>query len=76
MSELETNQQTADSICRDFRWQGIQFQPGDCVVLLDGSVVAVAPNLDQALQTLRTIEPDPGRGMLVEVRQPVLDVIR
>lgn len=76
MSELDKNQEIADSICRDFEWQGREFQPGECVALLDGVVVAFASNLDQALQTLRTIEPDPRRGMLVEVRKPIIDVIR
>lgn len=76
MNELEHNQQVADVICRDFEWQGRKFQLGDCVVLLEGEVVAVAPDLDQALQTLRDIEPDPRRGMLVEVRKPVFDVVR
>jgi hypothetical protein len=76
MNERERNQELADSICRDFRWQGREFQLGECVALLDGTVVAVASNLDQALEVLRNIEPDPGRGMLVEVRKPVVDVIR
>lgn len=76
MTELERNQHIADSICRNFEWQGREFQAGDCIVLVDGEVVAVASDLDQALDTLRTMEPDPRRGMLVEVRQPVVDVIR
>lgn len=76
MNELETNQQVADAICRDFKWQGRAFRPGECVALLDGAVVAVASDLDQALAALRKLEPDPRRGMLVEVREPVLDVIR
>jgi hypothetical protein len=76
MNELEKNQQIADFICRDFEWEGRQFQLGECVALLDGEVVAVASDLDQALQELREIEPDPRRGMLVEVRKPVVDVIR
>jgi hypothetical protein len=76
MNERERNQQIADSICRDFKWQGREFQAGECVALLDGAVVAVASELDQALKALRKIEPDPRRGMLVEVREPVIDVIR
>lgn len=76
MTELEKNQQIADSICRDFEWEGREFQLGDCVALLDGEVVAVASDLDLALQTLRKIEPHPQRGMLVEVRKPVVEVIR
>lgn len=76
MTEFEKNQQIADSICRDFEWQGRVFRPGECVGLLDGSVVAVTSNLDQALEALRNVEADPRRGMLVEVRKPVVDVIR
>ena len=76
MNELEKNQQIADAICRDFAWQGREFQPRECVALLDGEVVAVASDLDQALEALRKLEPDPRRGMLVEVRKPVVDVIR
>lgn len=76
MNELDRNQHIADLICRDFAWQGRDFQPGDCVALLDGVVIAVAPDLDQALQLLRNIDPDPRRGMLLEVRKPVVDVIR
>jgi hypothetical protein len=76
MNERERNQEIADSICRDFQWQGREFQPGECVALLDGTVVAVAPDLDRALAVLRNIDPDPRRGMLVEVRKPVVDVIR
>ena len=76
MNEIEKNQEAADSICRDFVWQGRGFQQGECVALLDGAVVAVASDLDQVLQALRKIDPDPGRGMLVEVRMPGIDVIR
>lgn len=76
MNERERNQQIADSICRDCKWQGREFQAGECVALLDGAVVAVVSDLDQALEALRTIDPDPQRGMLVEVREPVVDVIR
>ena len=75
MNERESNQQIADSICRDFQWQGREFKAGECVALLDGAVVAVASNLDQALEELRKIERDRD-GMLVEVREPVIDVIR
>lgn len=76
MNERELNQEIADSICRDFRWQGREFQAGDCVALLDGAVIAVAPDLDQALAVLPKIEPDARRGMLVEVHEPVVNVIR
>lgn len=76
MNETEKNQRVADAICRDFAWEGRKFQLGECVALVDGEIVAVASGLDEALETLRKIEPDPRRGMLVEVRKPTVDVIR
>jgi hypothetical protein len=76
MNELEKNQRIADAICRDFSWEGRKFRGGQCVALLDGEIVAVAFDLEEALQALRKIEPEPRRGMLVEVRKPVVDVIR
>lgn len=76
MNDLDRNQDVADSICRDFAWQGRVFQPGDCVALRDGVVIAVAPDADQALPLIRKIDPNHRRGMLVEVGKPVVDVIR
>ena len=76
MSESEKNQQVADRICHDFQWNGRQFAIGDCVALLDGEIVAVANSLDEALSHLRAVDPDPNRGMLVEVRSPVVNVVR
>jgi hypothetical protein len=76
MDETSKNQQIADQICREFQWNGRQFEAGECVALLNGEIVAVAASLDQALAKLRAIEPDRSRGMLFEVRQPVMDVIR
>jgi hypothetical protein len=76
MDETSKNQQIADQICREFQWNGRQFEAGECIALLDGEIVAVAASLDQALAKLRAIEPDRSRGMLFEVRQPVMDVIR
>lgn len=76
MTERDKNQKVADVICRDFAWEGRELHAGECVALLDGEVVAVASDLDEALHALRNIDPDPRRGMLVEVRHPVVDVIR
>lgn len=76
MSELEQNQEVAECICRDFAWQGRQFNRGDCVVLLDGEIVAVESDMDHAPKSLRQVEPDTQRVMLVEVRNPVVEVIR
>lgn len=76
MSEKERNLRVAETVCREFRWQGQSFQEGDCVALLDGEIVAVADNPDDAISSLREIAPDPRRGMVVEVTPSAVDVIR
>ena len=76
MNETLKNQQIADQICREFQWNGRQFTVGECVALLDGEIIAVAGSLDEALVALGAAEPDRTRGMLFEVRPPVVDVVR
>ena len=76
MNEKSQNQRVAESICRDFNWNGQAFNNGDCVALLDGCIIAVADNPDQAIAALRAVDPDPRRGMVVEVGYPIEDVIR
>ena len=76
MSEKERNLRVAETLCREFEWNGRRFQDGDCVALLDGEIVAVADNPDDAISSLRTIDPDPQRGMVVQVSDPAVDVIR
>ena len=75
MNEKKRNQETADRILQNRQWNGRQFSVGDCVALLDGEIVAVAKSFDDALKQLRSADSDPGRGMLVEVKPAVLDVI-
>ena len=75
MSEREINQQVADQICSTGRLNGKLFQLGECVALLDGKVVAVARDLKGALSALRSLDPDPRRGMLLTVG-PQVDLIR
>lgn len=76
MNEVELNQQVADRICRDFEFNEQKFAIGDCVAILNGEVVAITTSLDEALEKLRSIDPDPTHGMLLEVRSPVMDVVR
>lgn len=76
MSEAESNQRVADKIRQDLEWQGQRFALGDIVALLDGEVIAIGKSLDDALRQLRSRDPTPSRGMLVEVRPPMVDVIR
>jgi hypothetical protein len=76
MNERQLNQQVAEQICDARQSNGRQFRAGEWVALLDGQVVAVAGDLDAALRSLRTLDPDPRRGMIFEVATPVTDVIR
>lgn len=74
MSERELNQQAAEQ----FRGPqaGPPYRRGDCVALIDGKIVAVEKNIAAALRALRTLEPDPSRGMVVEFGPTRVDVIR
>jgi hypothetical protein len=76
VSEMHINQELAAQICSDGRWNGREFRQGEYVALLDGKVIAVAKDLDTALRALRALDPNPRRGMVVEVALPVTDVIR
>ncbi len=77
MTEYEVNQRVAERLCRDMQFEGQRFREGQYVALLDGKVIAVADTLDDALTAARAIEPDPNRGMIVDV-YPLdrVDIIR
>ena len=76
MNDRERNLRIAESICAEFAWNGQSFRQGDCVALLDGAIVAVADNPDDAISALRARDPDPKRGMVIEVAHPEVDVVR
>ena len=76
MTEQERNLRIAQGVHRDFAWNGQSFQNGDFVALLDGQIVAVNDNADDAIAVLRALDSDPKRGMVVEVSPTVVDVIR
>ncbi len=46
------------------------------MAVLDGDVIAVSDNPDDAIATLRALDPDPQRGMVVPVSSPTIDIIR
>lgn len=76
MTEADLNRRIAQTVQRDFALDGRSFQTGDYLALLDGTVVAVADNPDDAIAALRALDPDPRRGMVVEVAPPAVDVVR
>ena len=75
-NEKERNLRIAEAMCRDFQWQGRTFREGECVALLDGKIVAVADNPDDAIEALRALDPDPQHGIVVQISHPTADVIR
>jgi hypothetical protein len=75
-NEKERNLRIAEAMCREFQWQGRTFQEGECVALLDGNIVAVADNPDDAIAVLRAMDPNPQHGMVVQITSPTVDVIR
>jgi hypothetical protein len=76
MNDQDINRRIADEICERFSWRGQTFRQGEFVALLDGKIVAVSQNADDAINALRNIDPDPMRGVVIEVAHPVVDVIR
>lgn len=74
--EKERNLRIAEAMCRDFRWQSRTFHEGECVALLDGNIVAVADNPDDAIAALRERDPNPEHGMVVPITSPSIDIIR
>jgi hypothetical protein len=76
MSEKERNLRVAETLRREHRWSGKAVNEGDFVALLDGNIVAVTDNPNEAISALRAAEPDPRRGMVIEVKVPTTDVIR
>jgi hypothetical protein len=76
LSEKELNLRVAETLWKEHQWSGQTFNDGDYVALLDGNIVAVADNPDDAISALRAVEPDPNRGMVVDVSPPEVDVIR
>jgi hypothetical protein len=76
MDEQIVNQRVAEQICNTDRFNGRHFLPGECVALLDGQVIAVAQDLQEALYALRRLDANPKRGMVFEVAPHVTDVIR
>ncbi len=74
--ENDQNRRVAEQMCQDFTWTGQSLQEGDCVTILDGNVVAVVLHPDDAIATLRKLEPNPRRGMVIQVSRPALDIIR
>lgn len=76
MNDHDRDRRIVDSLQTDFAWEGRTFERGDFVALLDGEIIAVGKTADDAIAALRSREPDPKRGMVVEVTTPTVDVVR
>jgi len=76
MNGDERNLRIAQAVHDDFAWNGQEFHEGDFVALLDGQIVTVEKNADDAIVALRALDPDPKHGLVVQVAPPAVDVIR
>jgi len=76
MNDNERNLRIAQAVHGEFAWNGQEFHEGDFVALLDGHIVAVENNADDAIAALRALDPDPKHGMVISVSPPAVDVIR
>ena len=76
MNDKERNLRIAEAMCRDFQWQDRTFREGEYVALLDGNILAVADNPDDAIAALRAVDPNPQHGMVVPITPPTVAVIR
>ena len=74
--EQERNLRIAEAVRRDFQWESRTFREGQCVALLDGNIVAVTDNPDDAISALRAMDPNPQHGMVVPITPPTVAVIR
>ena len=76
MNDNERNLRIAQAVHGEFAWNGKTFHEGEFVALLDGQIVAVENNADDAIVALRALDPEPQHGMVVKVGAPAVDVIR
>jgi hypothetical protein len=72
----ERDQAVARAIATNFEFSGRRFERGQYVAILDGSVVAVEDSAEAALHALRDVAPERWRGLVCQVIEPELDVIR
>lgn len=70
------DQEAAREICCRREFNGRRFQLGQFVAILGGRVVAVGATFDEVYSALLALEPDPRKGVICEVEEPVVDVIR
>ena len=75
MSERDINQQAAEQIYAS-GLNGKKYKIGEWLALLDGKVVVVASDLDDAVRALRALDANPRRGMILEYGITGTDVIR
>lgn len=76
MSQSSSDQDVAREICSCLEFNGQRFRHGQYVAILDGRVIAVGDSFDEAQQALIAQAPNPYRGLICRVDEPVPDIIR
>ena len=74
--EEKADQDVAREICSRLEFAGRRFRWGQFVAILGGQVVAVGASFDEVQQILIAQEPNPRKGLICQVEEPMTDVIR
>lgn len=70
------NDAVARIICERRAFGGQRFEEGSFVAIADGRVIGVGKSFEKADACLATAGIESGEGMVCEVTEPVIDVIR
>lgn len=76
MSQSLSDQDVASEICSRLEFNGQCFRRGQYVAIFEGRVIAVGDSFDEVQQALVAQAPNPYRGLICQVDEPVPDIIR
>jgi hypothetical protein len=76
LAQRWSDQQIAQQICERFEYGGQRFGRGQFVAILDGAVVAVGQTFDEVDEALAARRVDRDRGVVIQVDEPMPDVVR
>ncbi|MBM3236273.1 hypothetical protein FJZ31_08240 [Candidatus Poribacteria bacterium] len=75
-SELAIDQDVAKEICSRLEFDGQRFRCGQYVAILMGKIIAIGDDFDEVQRALVAQEPNPHKGLICQVEEPIPDIIR
>ena len=75
-SERAIDQDVAKEICSRLEFDGQRFQWGQYVAIFRRKIIAVGDSFDEVQRALVAQEPNPHKGLICQVEEPIPDVIR